>query len=74
MVEARRTIGESMRRCRVLCGMTVRELSEASGISEATIYHSERDYTYPSILTLTACADALGVSLDMYVGRERIKG
>lgn len=68
----RRTIGESMRRCRVLKGMSVRELAEAAGVSKATIYHSERDYTYPGILTLTACADVLGITLDEYVGRAEV--
>lgn len=65
-----RTIGTSMRACRSARRMSVRQLSELSGVCEATIYHAERDITYPGILTIVACADALGMGIDEYIGRE----
>ena len=73
-MESRRTIGESMRRCRVIRGISARELAERAGVCEMTIYNSEGDLSYPNVLTLTACADVLGVSLDEYIGRVRRKG
>lgn len=57
----------------MLRGMSARDLAEAAGVSLTTVYHSENDRTYPGILTLTACADALGVSLDEYVGRAEVR-
>lgn len=65
-----RTIGTSMRVGRSIRGLSVRQLSELSGVCEATIYHAERDITYPGILTIVACADALGMGIDEYIGRE----
>ena len=65
-----RTIGTSMRACRSARRLSVRQLSELSGVCEATIYHAERDITYPGILTIVACADALGMGIDEYIGRE----
>lgn len=59
-----------MRACRVLRGISVEELSKRAGVSKGTIYHSERDLTYPGVLVLTALADVLGVSLDEYIGRK----
>lgn len=52
-------------------GYSVKELSEKAGVSEGTIYHSEKDKTYPGVLTLVALADVLGVSVDEYIGREQ---
>ena len=60
-----------MKLCRVARGIRVEELAERSGVSKATIYHSEKDLTYPGVLVLTALADVLGVSLDEYIGRRR---
>lgn len=65
-----RSIGTSMKVCRISRGVSVGELSERSGVSKGTIYHSERDLTYPGILVLTALADVLGVGLDEYIGRK----
>lgn len=59
-----------MKSCRVRQGISVEELSQRSGVSKGTIYHSERDLTYPTVLVLTALADVLGVSLDEYIGRK----
>ena len=64
-----RSIGKSMRLCRVARGVSVIELSERSGVSESTIYHTEQDKSYPGVLILAALADALDVSLDEYIGR-----
>lgn len=65
-----RTIGMSMREGRSIRGFSVRRLAEISGVCEATIYHAEQDRTYPGILTIVACADALGIGIDEYIGRE----
>ena len=66
-----RSIGQSMRICRVSKGLSVEALAERSGVSRGTIYHSERDESYPGVLVLTALADALDVGLDEYIGRRR---
>lgn len=63
-------VGAAMRRARVLAGMTVHELSEASQIVEATVYNCEAGRTMPGLWTLCHIADALDISLDELVGRR----
>lgn len=63
-------VGKAMRRARVLAGMTVHELAEASQIVEATVYNCEFGRTMPGLWTLCHIADALDISLDELVGRR----
>lgn len=64
------TIGASMRRARKKSGWSVKELASASGVSTGTIYSAEQGRCYPSVLVAVSCAEALGISLDEYIGRE----
>ena len=67
------TFGEAMRRCRLNKGLSVEKLAKFSGISYAMICFIEEDKRNPSLITLEALADTLGVSLDEYVGWDEIK-
>ena len=64
------TIGKAMRKCRRAKRISQKKLSDASGIEISSISRYEREITFPGILSLVALADALGVSLDEYVGRS----
>ena len=59
----------AMRRARKAAGLTLRELSERSGLSEVTICSYENGTRTPRLPKLVALADALHLSLDAYVGR-----
>ena len=65
-----RTIGASMKIARQIRGKTQKELAEEVGVHVTTIWRAENDQSYPGILLLSALADALGVGLDEYIGRE----
>lgn len=60
----------SMRRARLEGGLSVRELSEKSGVTPMTIYSVERGARNPSLTTLVRLASALRLSLDDYVGYD----
>lgn len=50
--------------------MSVEQLSDRSGISIPTIYNSiENPKREPRISTVEACAGALGLGIDEYIGR-----
>ena len=68
-----RTIGEAMLRARRRAGYTVRELAEEAGVGQSTIYRAEGNELYPSLMTVVACADVLGISIDEYIGRGQEK-
>ena len=48
--------------------MTVRKLSELSGVSMISIYLYEEGRSYPSFFSAALLASALGVSLDWLAG------
>lgn len=60
----------AMRRARLDGGLSVRELSEKSGVTVMTIYSVESGARNPSLTTLVRLASALRMSLDDYVGYE----
>lgn len=66
------TIGEAMKEARSKRGVTVAALAEITGISESSIRGFERDIHAPSIHFVEALADALGMSIDEYIG-HRVK-
>lgn len=68
------TFGEAMRRCRLEKGFSVEKLAKFSGVSYAMICFIEEDKRNPSLITMEALADTLGVSLNEYVGWDEIKG
>ena len=65
------TIGESIKTCREKRGFSQGKLSRISGISQALISKWELDKSVPMTFSLLCIADALDVSLDELVGRER---
>ena len=65
------TIGDAMREARVSHGLTQTELSKLSGICQSAISEYECGIRIPCILNLWSIADALGVGIDMLVGRCR---
>lgn len=60
----------SMRRARLGSGLSVKELSEKSGVTVMTIYSVESGSRNPSLTTLVRLASALRLSLDDYVGYD----
>lgn len=67
------TVGEAMKKAREEAGLTVPNLSAITGISSAGIYQYEKDINKPRIDTAEILADALGISIDEYVGHGEHK-
>ena len=62
---------KAMRQARKNCGMTIKDLSAASGIHSNCIGGYELGKNDPSLSAVIALADALHMSVDAYVGHER---
>ena len=68
------TRGEIMRMCREKRGLSQLELAELSGIHQVTISALEKGRNSGGKLdTIELLSDALGLSIDEYVGHEVIK-
>lgn len=68
------TQGEHMRRARKRMGLSIDNLSMMTGIAPATIGALERGTNRSgTIYTIGRLADALGLSIDEYVGHEVVK-
>lgn len=66
------TRGEYMRKARLNAGMSIKQLSEASGVARRTIGELERGISLGGwLITIELLADALGLSIDEYVGHRR---
>lgn len=68
-MSVQKTIGEAMRAARCEAGIRQNKLAECSSVSAALISDYERGMRYPNVLTLISLADALGISIDEYIGR-----
>lgn len=65
------TRGDYMRSARVSAGLTIVQLSKISGVPCATIGMLERSVNRSGTLaTIELLADALGLSIDEYVGHK----
>ena len=64
------SIGLSMRRARLDAGLSIRELSVKSGVSENSISNHELGSYMPGLLNLVKLADALQLPVDDYIGRR----
>ena len=64
------TIGEAAKQARLRKGFSIQELSVKSGVTLNTIYRLENDRNIPLISTVELLADALGMSIDEYVGHR----
>ena len=67
------TIGESMRTARKKAGLTQKQLAEKSGIPQPSISRIENDEHYPGLFTAIDLADALGITVDEYIGHSARK-
>lgn len=64
------TIGEAAKKTRIRKGFSIQELSDLSGVTLNSIYRLENDKNTPLLSTVELLADALGVSIDEYVGHR----
>ena len=62
------TRGDHMKQARVSAGLTQRALSKISGIHQQTINALENGYVQGTISTIETLADAIGISVDEYIG------
>lgn len=66
-----KTIGETIRESRRGAGMTQEQLAKRAGVCKRALENWERGTRLPSLPGLLSLADALDMSLDALVGRER---
>jgi transcriptional regulator with XRE-family HTH domain len=71
MDDLRARISRSLRRERESAGLSVSELARRAGVSKATVSQLESGTTGPSVETLWAIADALGLPFAAFV-EERV--
>jgi len=64
------THGQCMRQARLEAGLRIRDLADKAGISYGMLQAMETDVRNPTILTAEFCADALGISVDEYIGHK----
>ena len=67
------TRGEIMRKWRLKRGLTQPELADLSSVTQKTIWALEHDKNNGSVTTAELLADALGLSIDAYVGHKVVK-
>jgi len=67
-------LGAKLREVRTAKGMSLRSLAQALGVSASLISQVEIGKTQPSVSTLFAMANHLGVSLDVLVGNVPTAG
>lgn len=63
-------VSEATRRARERKGMSRKRLSELSGIHVDVIQDIEHGHSNPRLSTVELLADALGLSIDEYVGHN----
>ena len=64
------TVGEAMKRAREKAGLTQGQLSKISGVFSQNISKYELGQALPRVDTAEFLADALGISIDEYIGHE----
>ena len=67
------TRGQTMRMHRERAGLSQYELADLSGVTQKTIWALEHDKNNGSVTTVELLADALGLSIDEYVGHKVVK-
>lgn len=70
----KKAVGQRMREARKARGLTTAEVAKAAGISQGNYSDMEGGRKSPSIRTLAALAEALGVSTDWILTGERTEG
>ena len=66
--------GALLRRYRKEAGLSVKELSERSGVKTSSIYVAELNYGGPSLKYLVRMADAIGRPIDDFFAEEDTEG
>ena len=64
------TRGEHMRAARKSAGLTQRELAALAGVERVTVARLECGMHQGGIDTIVLLADALGISIDEYIGHQ----
>ena len=64
--------GKNAKESRIKAGFTVQDLARKAQISEQTIRFFEREDRSTHFINVVLCADALGMSIDEYVGHTVI--
>lgn len=64
------TVSEAMKKAREKAGLTQAQLSKISGVFSQNISKYELGQALPRVDTVELLADALGISIDEYVGHE----
>ena len=65
------TLGQRIKLIRTHKGISQVELAKRCDLTRQTINNYEKDQREPTLLNAMCIADALGVSLDFLVGKER---
>jgi transcriptional regulator with XRE-family HTH domain len=71
MTSVAQNIAEHLRESREMRSMTQAELGKKAGVAPASVSHFETGQRVPSLESLVKLADALEVSIDSLLGRER---
>ena len=66
-----KTIGQTMREHRKNAGMTMKKLADLAGVHPQTLGSYERDEATPGAFSLIALSEALGISIDEYLGVKK---
>lgn len=66
------TIGEYMTAARENRGLTRPQLARKAGLSSEIVGKYERDEHFPGLANLLSLSDALGISIDEYVGHRMV--
>lgn len=64
-----KTIGESIRQCRLNCGLSMLAVAKKTGLWKKDLREYESNLKNPSLFTALTLADLYDVSLDELVGR-----
>lgn len=67
------TIGQAIRTARERKGYSRNKLALKAGINQQSISNWERGLSFPNIIMLIPVADALNISLDELVGRNKVE-
>lgn len=65
------TVHQAMRAARLKRGLKQWQLAKLTGMPQSQISNFERGKITPGLFPLIAIADALDISIDEYIGRER---
>lgn len=66
-------IAENMKNARKRIGYTQKELAKIAGVQVAIVCNLENGRTESRLSTIIKLADALGISIDEYIGRNAEK-